>query len=97
MGMRKQRVFPFPVSEAMREWSSPLRMARSDRSCVQQFVDPELPYFGLVSNPAPGNLHRFRTFFGIKMWKVLCNFQCCGSGSGIPVAFSTPGSGIRDG
>jgi hypothetical protein len=52
MGMRKQRVFPFPVSEAMREWSSPPRMARSDRSCVQRFVvDPELPLPGRILLP----------------------------------------------
>jgi hypothetical protein len=56
MGMRKQRVFPFPVSEAMREWSSPPRMARSDRSCVQLVVvDP----VGLVESCSRINLHRF--------------------------------------
>jgi hypothetical protein len=72
MGMRKQRVFPFPVSEAMREWSSPPRMARIDRSCVQRFVDPELPWPGRILLPVI--FTRFRAFFGIKMWKVLCKF-----------------------
>jgi hypothetical protein len=75
MGMRKQRVFPFPVSEAMREWSSPPRMARSDRSYVQRFVvDPELlwPSFESCSR---NNLYRFRTSFDMTIWKVFCKFD----------------------
>jgi hypothetical protein len=92
MGMRKQRVFPFPVSEAMSEWSSPPRMARSDRSCVQRFLFIR-SYHCLVESCCRINLHRFRTFFCIKMWKVLCNFQCCGSGFGIRCLF---GPWIRD-